>query len=441
MANIVNPNAAGIDIASKEHYVAVPRDRAEQNVRVFQSFTRDLHMLADWLKSCNIDTVAMESTGVYWYHLFTILEDNGFEVYLVNARHVKNVPGRKSDISDAQWLQQLHSFGLLTGCFQPDNLTRKLRNYMRQRKQIIQDMSKQTQRMQKALEQMNIKLNNVIRDLHGKTGRTIISKILEGERSAEILAQYRDPHIKASRETLVKSLEGNWRDEQLFNLKMAYEHYVFLEAQLHEYDAESEKVIREIGDNNEPAPVKKKVKAVKKIKNQPQFNVEQYMYNVLGVDVTRIYGLKATTALTVFSETGPGLGRKFPTEKQFLSWLNVVPDNKISGGKVLSSKVRKKKNKAGQAFKDAANSLWRSQNPIGDYLRMKKARSGKRQAIIATARKLASIYYKMVTQKIDFDPEQIKKNTNEHLEKKAKMLERKLLEIKALVAENERVAC
>ncbi len=206
MANIVNLNAAGIDIASKEHYVAVPADRAEQHVRAFKSFTKDLHDLANWLKACKIDTVAMESTGVYWFHLYTILEEYGFEVYLVNARHVKHVPGRKSDISDAQWLQQLHSFGLLTSSFQPDHLTRMLRNHVRQRKQIIQDMSRQTQRMQKALEQMNIKLNNVIRDIHGKTGRAIITSILNGERSAEKLALHRDPRIKVSKETLIKSL-------------------------------------------------------------------------------------------------------------------------------------------------------------------------------------------------------------------------------------------
>lgn len=440
MANIVNLNAAGIDIASKEHYVAVPADRSEQHVRVFKSFTKDLHDLANWLKTCKIDTVAMESTGVYWFHLYTILEEYGFDVYLVNARHVKHVPGRKSDISDAQWLQQLHSFGLLTSSFQPDHLTRMLRNHVRQRKQIIQDMSRQTQRMQKALEQMNIKLNNVIRDLHGKTGRAIITSILEGERSAEKLAVHRDSRIKVSKATLIKSLEGNWRDEQLFNLQMAYEHYAFLANQLRKYDVESEKVIREIENNADHEPYKKKVAKTRRYKNQPQCHVEQYLYNILGVDVCQIYGFKATAALTVFSETGPDLKRKFPTEKQFLSWLNLVPDNKISGGKVLSSKVKKKKNKAGQAFKDAANTLWRSQDPLGDYLRRKKAKSGAAQAVIATARKIASIYYKMVTCQVDFNDEKIANNNKRYLEKKAQMLEKKLLETKILMSEYEMVA-
>lgn len=436
MANLINPNAAGIDIASNEHYVGVPADRTERNVRAFQGFTRDLHELAAWLKECKIETVAMESTGVYWFHLFTILEEQGFEVYLVNARHVKNVPGRKSDISDAQWLQQLHSFGLLKNCFQPDNLTRKLRNHIRQRKQIIQDMSTQTQRMQKALEQMNIKLGYVIRDIQGKTGRAIINAILQGERSPEVLAEHRDPRIKCSREVLIKSLEGNWRDEQLFNLKMALEHYIFLESQLHQYDAESEKVIQELSSLSQ-APVRNNVKQQRIVKNQPQFDVQGYLHQIYGIDVMQIYGVKSTTALTVLSETGPFLKEKFPNEKQFLSWLNVVPDNQISGGKVLSSRVRKKKNKAGQAFRDAANTLWKAKNPLGEYLRRKKAKSGKRQAIVSTARKIASMYYTMVTKKVEFDPQKINYNMEQYLLKKAKSLEKKLLETQKQLADFE----
>jgi len=206
---LVHLNAAGIDISSKEHVVAVPEDRAKESVRTFQGFTRDLHQLANWLLTCKIETIAMESTGVYWYDLYTILLDYGFEVYLVNAYHVKNVPGRKSDVSDARWLQELHTFGLLRSSFQPDNLTRSLRNYVRQRKNIIQGLTKETQRMQKALEQMNIKLNNVIRDINGKTGTAIITAILKGERDPKVLAQYRDWRIKASEETLIKSLEGD----------------------------------------------------------------------------------------------------------------------------------------------------------------------------------------------------------------------------------------
>ena len=421
MSNILNPNAAGIDIASKEHFVAVPQDCCRESVRCFESFTKDLHQIASWLKQCRIETIAMESTGIYWYHLYTVLQDYGFEVFLVNAYHVKNVPGRKSDVSDARWLQQLHCFGLLNGCFQPDNLTRTLRNYVRQRKHIIKQMGRETQRMQKSLEQMNIKLNNVLRDINGKTGKTIIEKILQGERNAEELVKYRESGIKASRETFIKSLEGNWREEQLFNLQQAYDHYHFLQSQLEQCDKKSEKIVIQMADSSIP---KKKIPKVRRQKNQPFFEVEQHLYNALGVDVTAIFGVKVITALTVFSETGSNLKEKFPTPKQFLSWLNVVPDNKISGGKIISSKVKRKKNNAGQAFRDAASALWRAQNPIGDYLRRKKAKSGGKQAVVATARKIAAIYYKMVTDKVEFDPKQITKNSKEYLIEKLKQLKK-----------------
>jgi transposase len=437
MSKIMNPNAAGIDISTKEHYVAVPDERSKESVRCFQSFTRDLHDLANWLNECKVETIAMESTGVYWYHLYTVLLDYGFEVYLVNAYHVKNVPGRKSDVSDARWLQQLHSFGLLKGCFQPDNQTRSLRNYVRQRKQLITQMSREVQRMQKALEQMNIKLNNVIRDILGKTGMAIISSILDGERDPQVLAQYKDPRIRASKEKLIKSLEGNWREEQIFNLKQAYDHHFFLQGQLTECDKECERLVEDMSDDDIP---KKEIKSGRKTKNSPDFNVSQHLFNALGVDVTQIYGMKSITALAVFSETGLGLKEKFPTEKQFLSWLNVVPDNKITGGKVIYSRVKRKKNKAGLAFRDAANSLWKAKNPLGEYLRRKKAISGGRQAIVATARKIASIYYKMVTEGAEFDPQVLKFKTQEYLNKRLRYLEKSLQKTKMLLADSKLVS-
>ena len=430
--NLVNLNAAGIDISSKEHVVAVPEDRTKDSVRTFQGFTRDLHQLAKWLNDCKVETIAMESTGVYWYDLYTILLDYGFEVLLVNAYHVKNVPGRKSDVSDARWLQELHTFGLLRGSFQPDNLTRALRNYVRQRKNIIGQITRETQRMQKSLEQMNIKLNNVIRDINGKTGTAIITKILEGERNPRTLAQFRDWRIKASEETLIKSLEGNWREEQIFNLRLAYNHYLFLQEQLILCDIESEKIIKKISKDTKS---KNKASKVQKSKNNPKFNVSQYLYDVLGVEITKIYGIKEITGLTIFSETGINLKEKFPTDKQFLSWLNVVPNNKITGGKVVSSKVKRKKNKAGQAFRDAASALWSAQNPIGDYLRRKKAKSGGKQAVVATARKIAAIYYKMVTEKVEFNPKYLTQNSKEYLLEKMKKLEKMKIKTETLLLE------
>jgi transposase len=435
MAKIVNPNAAGIDISSKDHYVAVPEDKSEE-VRRFGAFTEDLHSLALWLKQCMVETVAMESTGVYWFHLYTVLLDYGFEVFLVNSYHFRSVPRRKSDVSDARWLQELHSLGVLRSSFQPDNLTRSLRNYARHRKMLVKEMSRATQHMQKALEQMNIKLNNVIREVTGKTGMAIIAKIIEGERNPNVLVQYRDSRIKASKEELLKSLNGNWREEQLFDLKMAYEKYLFLQNQLGKCDLESEKTIAMMADENIP---EKEIKQLDSKRNQPKFNVRKHLYQALGVDVTQIYGLKQTTALTVFSETGSNLKEKFPTSKQFLSWLNVVPDNKISGGKVIISKVKKKKNNAGQAFREAANSLWNAKNPFGDYLRRKKAKSGSGQAIVATARKLAAVYYKMVTDKVEFDPYIIDGGKQKFLERKMKYLERMIINTKSQLSVYENI--
>lgn len=432
MSKIINPNAAGIDIASQIHYVAVPEDRCKESVRNFKAFTRDLHELAKWLKECKVDTVAMESTGVYWYHLYTILLDYNIEVYLVNAYHVKHVPGRKSDVCDARWLQELHSVGYLKPCFQPDNITRELRNYVRQRKILVQDMAKQTQRMQKAMTQMNIKLHDVISDIHGATGTAILTAILAGEKDATVLAGLSDNRIKASKKTLIKSLEGNWRQEQLFNLNIAYQRYMFYEKQLHECDKKCEETVARLAD---PTIPEKKIKPLRKSKKQPAFHVAKYAYETYGVDVTRIYGFKQTVALTVLSETGPNLKEKFPTLKQFLSWLNVVPDNKISGGKILSSKVKKKKNIAGQAFREAANGLWNAKNPFGDYLRHKKAKSGGGQAVVATAKKIATVFYKMVTEKVEFDPYIQYGNRQNYLETKAKKLENSLKKVNVLIAD------
>ncbi len=431
MAKIINPMAAGIDISSKDYYVAVPEEVSKNDVVVFGSFTEDLHKLAKWLKECKVDTVAMESTGIYWYELYTVLLDYEIEVYLVNAKHVKNVPGRKSDVSDARWLQKLHSYGMLNASFQPDNITRTLRNHVRVRKQITQQISTEIQRMQKALEQMNIKLNNVIRDITGKTGFAIIESIIQGERDPKKLAQHRDRRIKASIQTIEKSLTGHWRDEQLFNLKLAYEHYMFLRGQMVKCDVEIEKILKEMSQDNIPP---KRTKRTIIRKNTPTFDVAQYLYKATGVELTKIYGIKGTTALIIFSETGVNVKEKFPTEKQFVKWLNLVPDNKVTGGKVISSKVKRRKNKAGQAFRNAANTLWKANNPLGDDLRRRKAKNGAGNALVAIAKKLAVIYYKMITEKVCFKPEILEQNSKKYLENKVKYLEKTLTKIKMQVA-------
>lgn len=419
--------AAGIDISSRDHYVAVPRECCTE-VKVFKSFTPDLHRLAQWLRSLGIRTVAMESTGVYWYHLYTILLDYGLEVYLVNARAVKHVPGRKSDVGDAQWLQHLHACGLLSACYQPDNLTRGLRCYVRQRKDTIKQMSRQVQHMQKALEQMNIKLANVISDITGKTGNAIIGAILGGERDPRVLAAYADKRIKAGRELLLKSLEGNWREEQIFCLELAHRHYCFLQDRLRDCDMAIEDALGRMQERPDSGESEKTKKARK---NQPDFNVEGYLYDILGVDVTKIWGIKTVTALTLLSEAGPCPGQKFPTQKQFLAWLNVVPDNRITGGKLISSRVPRKRNRAGQALREAANGLWNAKNPLGDYLRRKKASSGGPQAIVATARKLGAIYYKMVTEKVEFRPEIMQGEQHSYWQRKLIAMEKAKEKIEA----------
>lgn len=437
MAKIINPNAAGIDIASNVHYVAVAEDKCENPVRSFKGFTKDLHELAKWLVSLGIETAAMESTGSYWYQLYTILLDYGIEVCLVNAYHVKNVPGRKTDVIDAQWLQELHTNGYLKACFQPDNLTRELRTYVRLRKQIIRDMATETQRMQKAMVCMNIKLHDVINDITGQTGSVIVKAIIDGERDPNRLASFRNSRIKCSKETLIKSLEGNWRDDQLFCLKMARDKYLELRQHLLKTDQESERVIKLLAQTDVE---EKKIKPRACKNKQPMFNVEQHLYNAYGVDVTAIYGFKQTTALTVLSETGVNLKEKFPTVKQFLSWLNLVPDNKISGGKILSSKVRKRKNHAGQAFREAANGLWNARNPFGDYLRAKKSKSGSGQAIVATAKKIATIFYKMVTEKVEFNPYIIDGNRQVYLQNRVKNLSKTLERLNFQLTEFEKLA-
>lgn len=430
---LINQDAAGIDISSREHFVAVPVGRDTENVKKFGTFTEDLHEIAKWLKACKIKTIAMESTGVYWLQLFLVLESYGFEVILVNASHVKNVRGRKSDVLDCQWIQQLHSYGLLRSSFQPDNQTRELRNYVRHRNKLIEDKSRYIQLQQKALEQMNIKLHNVISDINGKTGKAIVSAILQGERQAEELSKHSDPRIKAKRETIIKSLTGNWRDDQIFMLKQAFESGNFIDSQIDELDKQIEKVVDAISDKLGKQPTEKNEKRKKNsYKNRLRFNSKNYLKSLFGVDVTKIEGIDEISALSLLSETGTDVKGKFFTEKQFLGWLNVVPNNKITGGKIRSSKIMKKKNKAGQIFRKAAYGLFNSHGYFGNYLRSKKAKDGSPQAIVATASKLARVFYKMVTEKIEYNPE-ILQLSNE------KYLKRKLLKMKIAVSNIENV--
>jgi transposase len=391
--SLTHPNAAGIDIGSASHWVAVAPHLDEQPVREFASFTADLQELAQWLRACGVDTVAMESTGVYWIALYELLDSQGFEVILVNARHVKNVSGRKSDVLDCQWLQQLHSFGLLAGAFRPADAVCELRAVTRQRAMLLRNQARSVQHMQKALTQMNIQLANVISDVAGVTGQAIIREIVAGERDPQVLAAFRDCRIKASTQDIAKSLHGNWRGEHLFALKQALAVFDFCGVQLAECDGEIELRLKALEKHaGSPAKGKKRSKS----RNAPKFDVREHLFKACGVDLTRIDGIDVTTAMTVISEIGPDIGR-FPSVKHFTSWLGLCPGTKISGGKVLGSKTKRCANRATQALKLAAAALRSSQSALGAFYRRMSARMDKPKAVTAAAHKLARLIYVMLT--------------------------------------------
>ena len=391
----LNLNAAGIDIGSKSHFVAVPDGADEATVREFECFTADLYRLSDWLTSCGVTTVAMESTGTYWIPVFEVLESRGFEVKLVNAHHVKNVPGRKTDVLDCQWIQQLHTYGLLEGAFRPTEQICALRSYIRHRMNQVRYSGVHIQHMQKALTQMNLLLHNVVSDITGVSGMRIIKAILAGERDPQALAGMRDTRCRNSVETIAKSLEGNYRQEHLFSLKQAVESFEFYQSQISDCDREIESLLASFDsvtdDSRPPHP-----KAPKRPRReQPAFNLQNELYRVTGVDLTRIDGIDSTTALKVVSETGMDMNR-WKSPKHFASWLGLSPGSKISGGKRLSGKTKPVVNRAATALRMAASSLYKSSCALGAYYRRMKARLGAPKAITATAHKLARLLYSML---------------------------------------------
>ena len=396
---VLNPDTAGIDIGATEIYVAVPPDRDERSVRRFAVFTEDLHALADWLRLCGVQSIAMESTGVYWIPLFQILEAHGFEVCLVNARHVKNVPGRKSDVQDCQWLQYLHSVGLLRGSFRPPDQVCVLRTLLRHRDSLIQMAASHVQRIQKALNQMNLQLHHVISDITGVTGLAILDAILAGERDPHTLAEFRNPHIKASKDVIAKALVGDYRREHLFTLNQslaAYRHYQTL---ITAVDAEVETLLVHFDSRIDPTinpPPPATTVHRKPRGNEPRFDLRTELYRILGVDLTQVPGLNSLNVYTAFAEVGSDLSR-FPTHKHFASWLGLCPDNRVSGGKVLSVRTRHVKHRLAHALRLAAQSLLRSASALGAFYRRMRAKLGAPKAITAAAHKLARIIYHLLT--------------------------------------------
>lgn len=388
-----NVHAAGIDIGASDHWVAVPAECDAQPVRRFGTFTADLYAIAQWLEQCAIQTVVMESTGIYWIPLFEVLETRGFDVKLIDAHHVKQVPGRKTDVRDCQWLQELHSYGLLRGAFRPEDEVCVLRSYLRQREGLISDASRSIQHMQKALEQMNVKLTEVVSDITGKTGMTIIRLILAGERDAETLAQHRDPRCKQDQATLSKALQGTWRQEHVFALAQAVARYDFFHEQLCACDQQIETCLKAFATKAEAEEASQRPR--RRQGNTPDFDVWTSLYQMTGVDLTRIDGIDVLNALKVISEIGLDMTR-WSTVKHFTSWLGLCPGNHISGGKRYRSRTKPTANRAAAAFRMAAQTLSHSHSALGAYYRRMRARLGAPGAITATAHKLARIVYSML---------------------------------------------
>jgi transposase len=404
---IVHPNAAGLDIGSSEIVAALPPDRSPTPVRAFSSFTPDLLALVDWLVAAKIDTVVLESTGVYWVPIFDLLEQRGLRPILVNSRHVKMVPGRKSDWNDAQWLQKLHSFGLFAGSFRPDAEIVALRTLVRHRAELIQHRAPHILHMHKALTQMNIHLDRVLTDIMGTTGQAIVRAIVAGERDPVVLAQLRNPACKASSETIARALTGSWQDEHLFVLKQALALYDAYTEQVLVCDCEIERVMQAMESRAEPdAPLPNlpRAKPHSKSKNQPSFNARAQLARIVGVDLVAVTGLSAATVQTIISEIGTDMSR-FASAKHFCSWLGLAPHNDISGGKVLRSRTRKVVNRATLAFRQAAQSVARSDTAYGAFFRSMRARKGPQQATVATAHKLARTVYHMLKHREDFRPQ------------------------------------
>jgi transposase len=389
----VNVGAAAIDIGSTMHMAAVDPACADPPVRAFGTFTQDLHELADWFKMCGVTSVAMESTGVYWIPAYEILEQHGFEVILVNARYAKNVPGRKTDVSDAAWLCQLHSYGLLRGSFRPDAEIATLRAYLRQRERLVEYAAAHIQHMQKALMEMNLQLHHVVSDITGATGMRIIRAIVAGERNPDVLATYRDVRCHASIETIRAALVGNDRDEHVFALTQSLELYDTYQAKMLDCDRKLESLITAL-TNKAAKPVGKLFGPRVKTKqvNTPSFDVRAALYGVLGVDLTEIHGLGPSLALKLIGECGTDL-RAWPSAKHFTSWLCLAPGNKISGGKVLSSRTRRSSSRAAALLRLAATSIGRSDTALGAFYRRLSSRVGKAKAVTATARKIAVHFY------------------------------------------------
>lgn len=427
-----NVHSAGIDVGSTQYDVAIPDYSSGGHiVQQFGTFTKDISDLIAWLHEEGITTVAIESTGIYWINLYLLLEKSGIEPYLVNAKHVKNVTGRKRDDTDAIWLQKLHSCGLLQKSFQPNPSFYKLRTFVRQREKILHIGADSVRRMQKALELMNLKIHNVISDILGKTGTLIIEAILQGERDAEQFLKYKDARIKASDEDIVASMTGIWNEEYTFLLEQAYDSYQFSQKQAKQCEHKIESILIEIyaevsgGDITELTTRKKKRAA----KNQFLFDARTLMHGIVGVDLCRIDGIREVTVVKLISEIGIDM-QKWPSGKHFAAWMNLVPNTKITGGKIISSRMQKRKNYAGLALRMACSNLSKSKSPLGDYARKMKSRLGGKGAVVASAHKIAKLIYYLISHQEEYRREKVIESQISWKQKRIRNLEKQLERLK-----------
>lgn len=427
---ISNPNSAGIDIGSEQYDVAIASGTSNHIVHQFGTFTKDLEALVKWLLDNKITTVAIESTGVYWINLYLKLQEAGIEPYLVNAKHAKNVTGRKKDDTDAIWLQKLHACGLLQKSFQPERSFYTLRTYVRQRNKQLQIGSDCVRRMQKALDLMNVKVHNVISDILGKTGMLIIEGILDGIRDPKEFLKFKDARIKASDENMIDSMNGIWNEDYIFLLQQAYDQYWFLQKQAKECEKKIEKLLIDMyaeikdGDITDIQVKKKGVIG----KNQFSFDARKLLHGIVGVDLCRINGLSETTIVKLISETGTDM-TKWKSEKHFSAWMNLVPNTKITGGKIISSRMQKRKNNAGLALRMASSNMSKSKSPLGDFARRMKSRLGGKGAVVASAHKMAKIIYHLIKNQVEFDNTVILENQISWKQSKIRSLEKQLAKL------------
>lgn len=403
---VLHGDAAGIDIGSREHYVAVGPERDARPVRTFGCFTEDLHRMAQWLQACGVGTIAMQSTGVYWVPVYDVLEQYGFDVWLVNAQQTRSLPGRKSDVQESQWLLKLHTYGLLRRSFRPSAEIRVIRTCWRERGEYVQQASSCIQRMQKALTEMNVQLATVLSDLSGATGMRILRAIVAGERDGKRLAEFRDPHVKASEETIAKSLQGTWLPEQLSLLKRQLADWDHIQSQIGACDCDLKRLMQELTtveratppaeNTRQPGqPKRRRRKNGKSSKNEPNFDLAAELTRVAGVDLTRIDGIKVNTVQTLIAEAGPNMS-SWPTEHHFVSWIGLCPRNDSSGGKVLKRKTRRVNSRLATALRMAATTLRQSDSYLGAQFRRLRSRLGPPKAITAMAAKLARLVYRML---------------------------------------------